>query len=446
MTDKVLNTIEKYCMLSECQTLGVGLSGGADSVCLAHILFINKEKLGIENLKAIHIHHGIRGIEADRDLAFCQSFCEKYGIDFVSYKADVPKEAEKSGESLEECARRIRYGFFEKSGCDRIATAHNLNDNIETFIFNLSRGASLSGLCGIPIVRDVYVRPLLRCTRAEIEEYIKENNLEYVTDSTKLCDDFTRNKIRHNILPQLFEINPSFDKAFEKGRQSLEMSKDYIFTVAKDYVEKSRMSDFYDCTFFENLHDAVKYNVVSLILKENNARNITREHIEGVISVIKTGGSVSVGGNVTVNVEHKKMFFGKMASIEYFETEFSIDNKRIITPCGEYEVNIYTQKDLQNVNKQDIDNLIDCDRISTNAVLRNRRDGDSYQLPKRPNKTLKKLFNERKTENHSRSKMLILSDTQGIVWTERFGVSERCRVNKDTKSYINISKVGKTND
>ncbi len=446
MTDKVLNTIEKYCMLSECHTLGVGLSGGADSVCLAHILFKNKERLGIENLKAIHIHHGIRGIEADRDLAFCQSFCEKYGIVFVSYRADVPKEAEKSGESLEECARRIRYGFFEKSGCDRIATAHNLNDNIETFIFNLSRGASLSGLCGIPIVRDVYVRPLLQCTRAEIEEYIKENNLEYVTDSTNLCDDYTRNKIRHNILPQLFEINPSFDKAFEKGRQSLEMSKDYIFTVAKDYVEKSRMSDFYDCTFFENLHDAVKYNVVSLILKENNARNITREHIEGVISVIKTGGSVSVGGNVTVNVEHKKMFFGKMASIEYFETEFSIDNKRIITPCGEYEVNIYTQKDLQNVNKQDIDNLIDCDRITTNAVLRNRRDGDSYQLPKRPNKTLKKLFNERKTENHSRSKMLILSDTQGIVWTEFFGVSERCRVNKDTKSYIKISKVGKTND
>lgn len=446
MTDKVLNTIEKYCMLSECHTLGVGLSGGADSVCLAHILFKNKERLGIENLKAIHIHHGIRGIEADRDLTFCQSFCEKYGIDFVSYKADVPKEAERTGESLEECARRIRYGFFEKSGCDRIATAHNLNDNIETFIFNLSRGAALSGLCGIPIVRDVYVRPLLRCTRAEIEEYIKENNLEYVTDSTNLCDDYTRNKIRHNILPQLFEINPSFDKAFEKGRQSLEMSKDYIFTVAKDYVEKSRMSDFYDCTFFENLHDAVKYNVVSLILKENNARNISREHIEGVISVIKTGGSVSVGGNVTVNVEHKKMFFGKMASIEYFETEFSIDNKRIITPCGEYEVNIYTQKDLQNVNKQDIDNLIDCDRISTNAVLRNRRDGDSYQLPKRPNKTLKKLFNERKTENHSRSKMLILSDAQGIVWTELFGVSERCRVNKDTKSYIKISKVGKTND
>ena len=446
MTDKVLNTIEKYCMLSECHTLGVGLSGGADSVCLAHILFKNKERLGIENLKAIHIHHGIRGIEADRDLTFCQSFCEKYGIDFVSYKADVPKEAERTGESLEECARRIRYGLFEESGCDRIATAHNLNDNIETFIFNLSRGASLSGLCGIPTVRDVYVRPLLQCTRAEIEEYIKENNLEYVTDSTNLCDDYTRNKIRHNILPQLFEINPSFDKAFEKGRQSLEMSKDYIFTVAKDYVEKSRMSDFYDCTFFENLHDAVKYNVVSLILKENNARNITREHIEGVISVIKTGGSVSVGGNVTVNVEHKKMFFGKMASIEYFEAEFSIDNKRIITPCGEYEVNIYTQKDLQNVNKQDIDNLIDCDRISTNAVLRNRRDGDSYQLPKRPNKTLKKLFNERKTENHSRSKMLILSDTQGIVWTEFFGVSERCRVNKDTKSYIKISKVGKTND
>lgn len=445
MTDKVVKTISEHHMIPTGCTLGVGLSGGADSVCLAHILLNNKEKLGIAVLKAIHIHHGIRGEEADRDLEFCRDFCEKNGIEFVVFKADVPAQAQETGESLEECARRIRYGFFEKSGCDVIATAHNLNDNIETFIFNLSRGSSLSGLCGIPFVRDIYIRPLLDCSRKEIEEYIKKNNLQYITDSTNLCDDYTRNKIRHNIVPLLFELNPSFENAFSKCNESLNDSKDYINGCAVDLLQKSRCDGYYDCSVFANEHKALKNQVISLILKENNAKNISREHINGVSNLLPKGGSVDVCGNVTVNIERKKMFFGKLTKTEDFEQAFDLNSENIVTPYGEYEIKICTKKDLQIINKQDIDNFIDCDKISTNAIVRNRRDGDSYQLPKRPNKSLKKLFNEKKIENRSRGEMLILSDDNGIIWTEFFGVSGRCKTDKDTKTYIKISKVGKNN-
>ncbi len=446
MTDKVLKTISEHRMLPKNCTLGVGLSGGADSVCLLDILLKNKEKLGIKELKAIHIHHGIRGDEADRDLDFCHKFCENNGIDFVFYKADVPCEAQKTGESIEECARRIRYALFKTSGCDVIATAHNLNDNIETFIFNLSRGASLSGLCGIPYVRDIYARPLLDCSRAEIEEYIKENELDYITDSTNLCDDYTRNKIRHNVVPVLFQLNPSFDKAFSKCNDSLNASKDFITSCAVDLLQKSRYDGYYDCSIFENEHRALKNQVISLILKENNAENISREHIDAVANLLKKSGSVDVGGNVTVNIERNKMFFGRFKETETFERILDLNSKSIETPCGEYEITFYSNKDLQIIHKQDIDNFIDCDKISTNAVVRNRRDGDSYQLPKRPNKTLKKLFNEKKVANHSRGEMLILSDDMGIVWTEFFGVSNRCKIDENTKTYIKISKVGKNND
>lgn len=445
MTDKVVKTISEHHMIPTGCTLGVGLSGGADSVCLAHILLNNKEKLGIAVLKAIHIHHGIRGEEADRDLEFCRDFCEKNGIEFVVFKADVPAQAQETGESLEECARRIRYGFFEESGCDVIATAHNLNDNIETFIFNLSRGSSLSGLCGIPHIRDIYIRPLLDCSRTEIEEYIKKNNLQYITDSTNLCDDYTRNKIRHNIVPLLFELNPSFENAFSKCNESLNDSKEYIYSCAVDLLQKSRCDGYYDCSVFENEHMALKNQVISLILKENNAKNISREHINGVSNLLPKGGSVDVCGNVTVNIERKKMFFGKLTKTEDFEQAFDLNSENIVTPYGEYEIKICTKKDLQIINKQDIDNFIDCDKISTNAIVRNRRDGDSYQLPKRPNKSLKKLFNEKKIENRSRGEMLILSDDNGIIWTEFFGVSVRCKTDKDTKTYIKISKVGKNN-
>ena len=139
------------------------------------------------------------------------------------------------------------------------------------------------------------------------------------------------------------------------------------------------------------------------------------------------------------------MFFGKLTKTEDFEQAFDLNCENIVTPYGEYEIKICTKKDLQIINKQDIDNFIDCDKISTNAIVRNRRDGDSYQLPKRPNKSLKKLFNEKKIENRSRGEMLILSDDNGIIWTEFFGVSGRCKTDKDTKTYIKISKVGKNN-
>lgn len=443
MTNKVLKTISKHNMLSDCAILGVGLSGGADSVCLAHILIKNKEQFGIKELKAIHIHHGIRGKEADRDWNFVSDFCEENGIEFISYKADVPAEAKRTGESLEECARRIRYDFFEKSGCDKIATAHNLNDNAETVIFNLTRGTSLSGLCGIPYTRDIYIRPLLDCTREEIEEYIKANDLKYVTDSTNLCDDYTRNKIRHNIIPQLFELNPAFDKAFAKCNDSLNMSKDFILSKAKEYVESARRDGYFDSSVFKNCHNALKYQIVSLILKEQNAKNISREHIEAVIGIIDNGGSVSVGGNVTVNLQQNKMFFGEIHPTEFFQEKIILTENKIQTPIGDFSIDILVKKDLQNLNKQDMDKLIDCDKISNDVFARNRLEGDKYKLPQRPCKTLKKLFNENKVLLCDREKMLIIADSQGIVWTEYFGVAERCKSDGKTEKYIMIKRVGK---
>lgn len=442
MTNKVLKTINDYHMLSDCETLGIGLSGGADSVCLAHFLRTNMEFLGIKKLKGIHIHHGIRGEEADRDLNFSRNFCEKLEMEFVSYYADVPKEAEKTGESIEACARRIRYSFFEASGCDRIATAHNLNDNMETFIFNLSRGASLSGLCGIPYVRDIYIRPLLECSRNEIEKYLKENNLDFVTDSTNLCDDYTRNKIRHNILPLLTELNPSFYNAFSRCVNSLNSVKDFVNVSANDLIGKSRCDGYYDCSVFNACHIALKSQVVALILKENNAENISRDHINAVIHIMENGGSTYVGGDVQVNVCDNKLFFGEIKNTEYFEQPFSFDVCELTTPIGRYSVNIYDEKDLQNFNKQTMDNLIDCDKISFDTIIRNRRDGDSIQLSGRPNKTFKKLFNENKISVYERDRMLVLSDEKGIVWTEFFGAAKRCKPEKNSKKIIKISKMG----
>ena len=168
----------------------------------------------------------------------------------------------------------------------------------------------------------------------KFEEYIKKNNLQYITDSTNLCDDYTRNKIRHNIVPLLFELNPSFENAFSKCNESLNDSKDYINGCAVDLLRKSRCDGYYDCSVFANEHKALKNQVISLILKENNAKNISREHINGVSNLLPKGGSVDVCGNVTVNIERKKMFCGKLTKTEEFSQAFVLNSEHTLIHYG----------------------------------------------------------------------------------------------------------------
>lgn len=442
MTYKVAKTISEHNMISSGDTVGVGLSGGADSVALLHILATNKDKLAIQKLIAVHVHHGIRGDEADRDLDFSRNLCKQLNIDFIQFNIDVPAEAEKTGESLEECARRLRYECFEKVSCNKFATAHNLNDNAETFIFNLARGASLSGLCGVPYTREKFIRPLLDCTRDEIEAYLKENKLEYVTDTTNLSDDYTRNKIRHNILPLLYELNPSFDKAFAKCNQSVRLTEDFILQSAKEKLDLAKKDGYYDCSCFDTCHNALKNQMISLILKEQNVKDISREHILAVSHIIENGGKVSLGGKITAFAERKKLFFEEPLITEDFEIPLEIKNQKFNTPSGAYSVNIKDKKDLQKLNIKNIDKFIDCDKISSDVFARNRRDGDIYKPVNRSTKTLKKLFNESKTPVCDRSKMLILTDNEGIIWTEFFGVSEYYKADETTEKFVEIINLG----
>lgn len=442
MTYKVAKTISEHNMISSGDTVGVGLSGGADSVALLHILAAKIDELHIKKLIAVHVHHGIRGEEADRDLEFSHNLCEALNIEFISFNIDVPAEAEKTGESLEECARRLRYECFEKVSCDKFATAHNLNDNAETFIFNLARGSSLSGVCGVPYTREKYIRPLLDYTRDEIENYLKENNLEFVTDTTNLCDDYTRNKIRHNILPLFYELNPSFDKAFAKCIESVRLAEDFISQSAQEKLSLSKKDDYYDCSVFENCHNAIKNRIVSLILKEQKVKNVNRENILALVHIIENGGKANLSGKIIAFAERKKLYFSEPLKAEDFEIPIEIKSQQLETPWGVYSVNIKDKKDLQKLNIKNIDKFIDCDKISSDVFVRNRRDGDIYKPANRATKTLKKLFNESKTPVCDRSKMLILTDNEGIIWTELFGVSEKYIADETTEKFVEIIKLG----
>lgn len=204
--DKIYRYIEQNNMLTDCERVVVGLSGGADSVCLLMVLkgYIERKHLQTE-LCAVHVNHGIRQ-EAGDDEEFARALCERMGVEFMAYHIDAAGLAKQLGISVEEAGRKERYRIFNEAckECNaRIAVAHHMNDQAETVLMNLSRGTSLKGIGGIRPVRDNIIRPLLSVTRAEVEEVLKGFNQPYVIDATNLCNDYTRNSLRNVVIPYM---------------------------------------------------------------------------------------------------------------------------------------------------------------------------------------------------------------------------------------------------
>ena len=206
-TKHILENIRERELVKKGDTVTVGFSGGADSVCLLSVLWDLAAVLGI-TVKAVHVNHNLRGEEALRDEKFCEMFCKEREIPFKAVSVDVPAFQKERGLSLEEAARILRYEVLEKeAGEGPVATAHHADDQAETVLLNLLRGTGLLGLRGMESKRGPVIRPLLPFSKDEILSYIDSHGLSFVTDSTNLENDAARNRIRNVILPELKKIN-----------------------------------------------------------------------------------------------------------------------------------------------------------------------------------------------------------------------------------------------
>ena len=235
MFTKVKNTIEKFNMLSKGDKVVIGVSGGADSVCLAHIMNCLKAEYDLEII-LVHINHQLRGADADRDEAYVMSLGEKFGNTVKIFSYDVEKIAKEKGLTLEEAGRELRYeAFYKTAGKDgKIAVAHNINDNCETMLMRFFRGTGIKGLGGINPIRDNIIRPLIEVSRAEIEGYCAENNLEYYTDYTNNIDIYTRNKIRLKLIPFIErELNPNIVNTLYRTSEIMAAEDRYLSDEAR---------------------------------------------------------------------------------------------------------------------------------------------------------------------------------------------------------------------
>lgn len=237
--EKIAKAVSDYNMISDGDAVVIALSGGADSVSLLYAMKRLSEQLSF-TLSACHVNHGLRGEESDGDMRFCEELCKRLGVKLEILDTDV-KSFQQKHESLEETARRVRYDFFTRvSDGKKLATAHNSNDSAETVLLNMMRGTGLKGLCGIPPVRGNIIRPLIYCSRDEVEQFLEENSLPYVTDKTNLSDDYTRNKVRHLILPEMLKINPSLLDTVSRMEKNLREDNELLEALADEALQNAK--------------------------------------------------------------------------------------------------------------------------------------------------------------------------------------------------------------
>ena len=449
MTERVKNTITAHSMLGKGDTVFAGLSGGADSVCLLLVLEELRCELGFE-LRAVHVNHCLRGEESDSDSRFCTELCGRLNIPLETFRVNVTEFARESRRSTEEAARILRYQCFEKAaaGCAsaKTATAHNKGDNTETVLFNLTRGTGIKGLSGIPYVRGNIIRPLLDVTREEIEAYLSRKGQTFVTDSTNLTDDYSRNKLRHNVIPMLMQINSNVHEAVTRLSASAAEDEAYF----EELLNKMQPQDM------PAAHPAVRKRYIRRLLRQNNmecsyeritelddaAREMknTRICLSGDVYAVFRRGIMSVERAVceeTTAVQREIVFKdGFTADIPEFDKTVIISR---VT-----DDNLSRQC---NVQKKLTKNQANYVTIQGVALLRNKRDGDCIALAGRGFTTkLKKLYNSMKIPPEERRRALVIADDKGILWSEYGGAAERAAPKDGTDSAVYEIIVRRLND
>lgn len=418
----VERAVADYNMLSAYEKVIVGFSGGADSSALLHY-FVGKARAVV----CVHINHMIRGAEADSDEAFCKSVCEKYGIELSCHRIDIPALAKERGKGIEETAREERYHVFNEEllsrGFDAILTAHNANDNTESVIFNLARGSGANGISGIKAVNGKILRPLIYASRREILEYCEKNNIEYVTDSTNNDTEYTRNYIRHKIVPMLEELNPSLNSAVARLTASLRADEDFINSVAKEFVSRNCKDGKIPPIEFDALHQSVKARVLKLVAGKNLDNNAILACVAFMPSA-KCGDMINLCKGISLKREGDYAAFVETSALA--RVEFSMLLEKGVSFINEANVTLAYNADNEPKGTPYFTLRLDKNKLRGNLYVRSRKDGDTI-IQGRLTKKLKKLLCERKIPSHLRDKIPLICDDDGIVAIPEIAVRDGAR-------------------
>ena len=456
---KVIEYIKKHELVQEGERIVLGLSGGADSVCLLLVLMACKEELCF-SMEAVHVHHGIRK-EADEDVAFVKALCERYNVPCHICYEDVPRYAKEKGLSEEEAGRNVRYQVFRKvlyDGGEKgvIATAHHMNDQAETILFKLFRGSGLHGLCGIRPKNGDIIRPLLCLTKDEIELFLEESGEAYCIDKTNESLMYARNRIRHKILPYATE-EICVGSVEHLGKTA------EIMQELESFVQIQTEKAFYECVtdvttgicllveklLQQDIFLQKQLLMYTIVKQTGSKKDITAVHVEDIIKLLyKTGnGSLDLPYGLRVEKEFGKLLFktdqeervpsdkrGSLVS----EIIPLTNTERCMQVFGSSEI----EDILKSIEQKTYTKWFDYDKISEIPTLRNRQKGDYLTIDEKlSHKKLKDYLIQEKIPKDMREKLFLVADGSHIMWIIGRRISSYYKVTTKTKRILVLSYI-----
>ncbi len=463
MLAKVLRYIQKHNMLEPGQKVVVGVSGGADSMALIHLLGQIRDQIPL-SLVVVHINHGIRGKAAEEDAAFVENFARAWDLKCFIKEAQVPRLAREWGVSEEEAGRKVRYDFFEEVrrqvGGHRIALAHHRDDQAETILHNIIRGTGLGGLSGIKPVRDgLIIRPLLQVSRQEIENYCHIHGIEYRDDHTNEEVIYTRNRIRHRLIPMIEEhFNPNFSETIVRMGDLLRDDEEFLLHYSQEafsqIAHQGQGEIKISLSGFNRYPRAVQGRIIrrGLELLKKNLMGMEQIHIESVVDLaqaLKVGSTLDLPEGIKAWKDYEYLVLSMEKAqgvLPDFQYELKVPGRVFIPEIGveiSAEYLVASPEDfMDNTNVLDRSNrciYIDVDAIKGGLCVRNRRSGDRFKpLGLGGTKKLKDFFIDNKIPRHKRDSIPLVLDRDNIIWVAGYQMNDDYKITRQTKRLLKL--------
>jgi len=458
MLQRVLSTIREFSMIERGDSVLVAVSGGPDSVVLLHVLRTLRDELGI-TLHVAHLDHSLRGEASDEDAEYVHRLADEMRIPVTIEKTDVPQIQRTLRMSPEEAARLVRYEFLnrvaDEVGATRIALGHTADDQVETVLMNILRGAGVDGLRGMPPVREKIMRPFINIRRSEIEEYLRANGLRPRTDETNLMPRFTRNRIRLELLPILRrDYNPAVDSAVIQLAELARSDVAYLNLLTRDALDRLTVTReagmlSVDADGTGDLPDAVARRLVRMAAKDvsGDVRNIGVRHVDDLLDLVRSSGSFRYelpGGILVERSENTLTFFDRDSP-----GRSQINYAYALPVPGEVRVSQAEAIISSEARADPIDPLrrsdamaavFDLDSVVGALTVRNWRAGDRIRpLGMSGSKKLQDIFVDGRVPRCRRHRILVLADEARVLWVAGLVVSDEVKVKADTRRWLVVS-------
>lgn len=418
------------------RTVAVALSGGKDSMALLELMKNSQNQFNF-TLVAINVEHGIRGESSLADSLFVKNYCNTIGVPLYTYSVDAPEYAKQNNLSLEQSARVLRYQCFydaiSKGNCDVVATAHHKNDNAESVLFNLFRGSGLKGVSGIkPSYDDKIIRPLLDFDRKQIDAFIEQNSLPFVTDETNQLTDYTRNFLRLNVLSEIEKVFPDAIDSIHRFSSIAREEDEFLDGLAKSYIGL----DENVASISLDLPDPLMPRAIIIALKTLGLeKDWEKSHVDETCKLknLSNGAKISLPKNIVAFKEYDKIVIAKKTGDTELSLPFELGKKTFL------DSKICVELISANVNLKN-GFYLDLDKIPKTAIIRTKQDGDTFTKFGGGTKSLGDYLTDRKIPLRLRDSLPILADGKEVLAIFGVAISDKVKVDGATKNIIKLTR------